>query len=200
MRALPSEHLLPRVGDDVELVPRRHVHPEDRRGCVADRQPLALVRDPVEAGHLGAASGAVEGEDDVVRRVRLREVWERAERGRDLAHVAQPELVDRIVVPRLAKRLPEADVHWPWAEHAPHDHLDRARVRGGDDADEVIVRQAEDRLGLLTAGEQLGLSDGRAVAAAERRIPYGALEAPARPLGTRAGAEIGAGRALSRHG
>eukprot|EP00962_Isochrysis_galbana_P016704 scaffold4781_cov102-Isochrysis_galbana.AAC.3 len=116
---------------------------------------------------------------------------------RELAHVFELELIDRVIIPRLAKRLPVADIDGPRPQHRPHDHLHRASVGSRHDAHQVAVWQPEDGLGLLAARLELGLADGGTVATPEGRVLH-CLERPAWPLRARARAEAGAGRPVGR--
>eukprot|EP00965_Chrysotila_dentata_P123849 4093375-Pleurochrysis_carterae.AAC.2 len=60
-RAHAASHLLPRVGDDVELGPVAHVHAKDGGGGVADGEALPVVGDPVRVWHLPTGKTRSEG-------------------------------------------------------------------------------------------------------------------------------------------
>ena len=65
MRGLAAERLLPGKGDDIELRPIELLG-EGGGGRVADRQALAVGRDPIGVGNAHARCRAVPGEDDVI--------------------------------------------------------------------------------------------------------------------------------------
>ena len=71
------------------------------------------------------------------------EIGQRAVVGLERAQVLEPQLVARVDQPALAEALPGEDVDAAGAEQVPHRELERAGVRAGDDADPVVVRQAE---------------------------------------------------------
>ena len=191
---LSSQHLLPRIRDHVELVPRRHVGAKDGRRCIAYGQPLAIVSNPLRIGDADAGGGAIPCEYNIVLRVRLRKVREDAVLiGRDLKHLWQFELFDGISIPRLAKGLPVAHVDGALAEHIPHDHLHRTRVRGRHQTYAVVGRQPQQLMRLGAAALELGLADGGAVGAAEARLVE-RLNLPTRTLRARARTKVGTTR------
>lgn len=137
MRTLAAQHLLPREGRDIDLVPRQVIG-EHRAGRVGEGQALAVVGDPVAVGHAHARGGAVPGEEDVVRPVDRIQV-------RDLAVIGaqdggiELQLLDRVGHPALTEAFPGERGDGAGAEHGPHRHLERAGVGAGDDADAVGV-------------------------------------------------------------
>mmetsp|Transcript_53466 Transcript_53466/g.159979 ORF Transcript_53466/g.159979 Transcript_53466/m.159979 type:complete len:422 (+) Transcript_53466:546-1811(+) len=168
--ALSPQHLLPRVGGDVELVPG-HIHGEACRGGVAHGQSGPIVRDeigPVRDAH--ARGRAIEGETNVVVAAGLGQIGKLAVVGRvlgDVDGVPQFQVGDGVGEPSLAEGFPVADVDVAGAEHVPHGHLVRARVGGGDDADEIIVGHSEDALRLGDGQREAFLAELGAVGPAE---------------------------------
>lgn len=57
----------------------------------------------------------------------------------------------------LAEGLPVADIDGSLSKHRPHGHLVSPRVRGRDDAEEIIAGEAQDALRLLNSQLQLSL-------------------------------------------
>ena len=203
MRALAAQHLLPRIGDDVELVPGQR-HGEHGAGGITDRQAGAAFRNPVAIGHAHAAGGAVPGEDHVVVEVHLRQIDDVAIAGFQLARVRQFQLLHHVGHPAGAKRFPRQHVDAARAEQRPHRHLDRAGVGRGYNRHAVALGQTQNARGFGAAGAQQLLAQRRAVRAAERaQIELGHVVA--RALGARARREIGdagfgAGHAHARLG
>lgn len=112
-------HLLPRVGDHVELGPRRHIHRKDGRRRVADREALALVRNPIQVRHAHAGRRAVHREHAVVLGVGFVQVREQAvARDGVVAHV-ELELLGRIGEPLLrgARARPRNEGGWGEGAH-----------------------------------------------------------------------------------
>ena len=73
VRGFAAQHLLPGEGHDIELGQIERLR-ERGGGRVADRQALAVGRDPVGVRHAHAGGRAVPGEDDVGVAVDLRQI------------------------------------------------------------------------------------------------------------------------------
>mmetsp|Transcript_44875 Transcript_44875/g.107681 ORF Transcript_44875/g.107681 Transcript_44875/m.107681 type:complete len:427 (+) Transcript_44875:84-1364(+) len=171
VRALAAEALLPREGDDVELVPR-HVLREDGRGGVGDGETLAVGRDLDVSGDAHARGGAVGGEDDVLVEVDLGEVGQHAVVALHVSHILELELLHDVRVPVAAEALEVHARDRLRAEQRPHGHLDRAGVRGRHDADVVVLGEAHRLEQLARAVDRAGklvLADLGTVGAAEHR-------------------------------
>ena len=69
--------------------------------------------------------------------------------------------------PALAKGFPVTDIDIPSPEHVPHGHFVRSGIRGGDDSDEVIVRDTKNALGFVNREGQTFFADFGTVGAAE---------------------------------
>ena len=111
---LPSQRLLPGPRGDVEAGPRQ-VHGEGGRSGVADRQPGAVLGDPVAVRDADAGGRAVPDEDEVVV-------------GRDAAQVGE-RTVGRLVDARAGDAQPVGYVGRPaGAETLPGQHVDAARA------------------------------------------------------------------------
>ena len=83
MRAFTTEDFLPAKGNHVEFFPG-HLHCKNSRGCITDGQPLAVIGDPVSIGNLDSGGGTVPGENNVVIRVGLGQVWKQTVIGADV--------------------------------------------------------------------------------------------------------------------
>ena len=191
MGALAAEHLLPGVGDDIELGPIEPLG-ESRRGGVADGEAGPVSRYPVAIGNLHARRGAVPGEDHIMVEIHGGEIGDVAIARGDDADVLQLELLDHIGDPALAEAFPGQHVDATRAKQRPHGHFDCAGVGGGHDTDEIISGDLQDFAREVDGQLQLHLSDLGAVRAAQRRIGE-ILEAVARTLGAGSGGEIGIG-------
>src|SRR5690606_16836103 len=71
--AFAAEHLLPREGRDIDLVPGNVVG-EHRAGRVGETEAFAVVRNPVAVRHAHAGGGTIPGEQHVVRPVDLAQI------------------------------------------------------------------------------------------------------------------------------
>ena len=180
MRRLPAEDLLPGKGDDIELRPVELLREGGRCG-VADRQSLAILRDPVAVRHADARGGAIPGEDDVVVEIDLGKVRQFAVRRLERADVLELELLDDVGHPSVAKAFPGENIDASRAEKRPQRHLDGAGVGARRYPDAVIGGNAEHFAGEVDREFELGFADLRAMRTAERRVtescggPAGAL-------------------------
>ena len=167
MRALAAQHLLPAERHHIQLVPRQ-VHRECRAGRVADRQARAVGGDRVAVRHPHARGRAVPGEDHVAVEIDLGQIHDLPIVGRADGRV-QLQLLDRVRDPALAEAFPGEHFNRARAQHGPHRHLDRAGVRTRHDADAVVGGHAQHLARQVDRLRQLGLADGMAMRAAERR-------------------------------
>ena len=165
---------------------------EGGRGRVADRQALAVGRDPVAVRHAHARGGAVPGEDHVVVEIDRGEIGQLAIAARDLARVLQLQLLDHVGDPALAEAFPGQHVDAAGAQQRPHRHLDGAGVGRRHDADAVIGGNAA---AFRACGRwPLRAWPCRAWSGASGRAGApSALERPAGALGAGTRGEIGIG-------
>ena len=161
-----AEHLLPGEGDDIELGPG-HIHGEGGRGRVADRQTLAVGRDPITVRHAHARRGAVPGKQYIVRPVDLAEIGQLAVAGLDHLRVFELELLGDVGDPVIAEAFPGQHIDRLGPEQRPECHLDGAGVGTCDDADAVVSRQAEEGAGAVDRLDEAGLARLAAMRAAE---------------------------------
>jgi len=77
------------------------------------------------------------------------------------------QVADGIGEPSLAERFPMTNIDVAGTEDVPHGHLVGAGVGGGDNADEVVIRDAEDALGLRDGKGKTLLAELGAVRAAK---------------------------------
>ena len=63
--------------------------------------------------------------------------------------VLKPQLLLHVGHPAFSEALPREHVDGALSQHRPQRHLDRAGVGGRDDAQAVVVGDAEERLRLL---------------------------------------------------
>ncbi len=165
MRRFAAQHLLPREGRHIQLVPRQ-VHRKGRRGGIAERQTRAVSGDRIAIGHAHAGGGAVPCEADVVVIVQRGHVDDLAVFG-GVNLRFDFQLFDHIGDPACAEGFPSNHLSRAFAQERPHGHLECAGVRGGHDADAVIRRHAEHLAGGLDCLKQLGLAGCGTVAAAQ---------------------------------
>ena len=168
MLRFAAHHLLPAVGRGIELGPV-HLHREDGAGGIVDRHAFAARRQPVGVGDLGARSGAVPGEDDVVVLRDARQIGDFAIIGVHDRQLRQLELLDRVLDPDIAEAFPCRDGRRViGAQHGPHRAFERAGIRCRHDADKVILRHAEHFLRQVDGMFQPRLAERAAMRAAER--------------------------------
>ena len=165
MAALAAQHLLPAERGDIDLVPRNVVG-KDRAGRVGEGQALAGLRDPFAIGHAHAAGGAVPGEQHVVGEIDLRQIGQLAIVGA-VQLGFEPQLLDRVGDPALAKAFPGQHRHAARAQHRPHRHFESAGVAAGDDPDPVRIGQLQHFAHQIDAIAQARLADLGAVRAAK---------------------------------
>ena len=96
------------------------------------------------------------------------EIGQRAVIRLEDARVLDLQLLDRVGDPVLAEAFPGEAVDGQRPQHRPHRHLDRAGVRRGHDADAIIGRNAEQRLGAVDRVLQLGFAGLGAMRAPEQ--------------------------------
>src|SRR5579872_1811577 len=198
VRRLAAEHLLPGVGDHIELGPIEGLG-EGGAGGVADDDALAVSRDEVGVRHPHAGRGAVPREDEVGVGTHLREVRQLAERRVQDLTILQLQLVTNVDHPVAREALPGGDLDRQRAEHRPHRHLDRAGVRGRHDADEEVVRHLEHLARAVDRLLEPALADLGAVRAAERR-GLQVFQPPAWVLDGGSRGKLGTSRAHGRLG
>src|SRR5690606_32203382 len=116
------------------------------------------------------------------------EVGQRAVVGLERAQILEAQLVARVGQPALAETLPGQDVDAPRAEQAPHGHFEGAGVGAGDDADAIVVGQAEQRARAVEYLGETRLAGRRAVGAADQRV-LERRKRPPRALGGRSRSE-----------
>ena len=192
MGTLATEHLLPAVGDDIELVPG-HVHGEYGRGRVTDGEPLTVVGDPVAVRHLDPGGGAIPGEHHIGGAVGAAQVGQLAVIGLDNLDIVELQLLDHIGYPAFTKGFPGKHLDLAGPEQRPQRHLHGTGVGRWYHTHPVTLRQTED-LGGAGAGlaEQV-LADRRPVGTPEAAGVEGG-EVVARTLAAGAGGKIGIGR------
>jgi len=192
MTAFATEHFLPAEGRDVDLVPREVIG-EHRARRVGKAQPFAVVGDPVAVRDADARSGAVPGEEHVVRPVDLGEVGYLAVIGANDGRI-ELELLRSIGDPALAEALPCERRDGPLPKHRPHRHFKSAGVGPRHDADAVGVGKLKHLAHQVDAIGEARLADLRTMRAAERfGSDFGGI--PSGRLCAGAGREIGARRA-----
>ena len=167
---LTTEDLLPGVGGDVELLPG-HVHGKAGRGGIAEGKALAIVGDEIASLlDADAGGGTVEGEADVIFGVGLAKVGKFTVVGSVLVDgdgIPKLQVADGIGEPALAEGFPMTNIDVAGAEDVPHGHLVSTGVGGGDDADEVVIGNAKEALGLRNGKGKTLLAELGAVRAAE---------------------------------
>ena len=77
MRGLAAKRLLPGECGDIELSPIEFLG-EGGGGRVADRQALAIGRDPIGIGDAHAGRRSIPGKDDVIVEIRAAEIGDLA--------------------------------------------------------------------------------------------------------------------------
>ena len=195
---LAAEHLLPGEGDHIELVEGKRLG-EGGAGGVADGEAAALHRYPVAVGDAHAGGGAVPGEHHVAGKINLGEVGELAVAGLDHMHVVEAQLLDHVGHPAGAEALPCQNVDAARAQHRPQRHLHGAGVRGGNDADAVVVGDLQDIAGLVYGLLQACLRRFRPVGATEHGVSEN-LGGPSGALGGGAGGKTRICRRARRPG
>ena len=105
-----------------------------------------------------AGGRAIPGKDDVVLEIDLGEIGQRAIGRLQDARTGDLELLCDVRRPVLAEALPDEHIHAARAEHGPHGHFESAGVGGRDDADEIIVRHAQNGARLIDGKLELGFS------------------------------------------
>ncbi len=198
MGRFAAHHLLPGVGDHIELVPLE-VLGEGRRGGVADHHAFAVVGDEVGVGHARAGRGAVPGEHQVGVRADPRQVRQLAEGGGQRLGLRQLQLLDDVGDPVLGEALPGGHLHGALAQHGPHGHLDGPGVGRRHDADQEVVGDLEHLTGQVDGLLQARLHVPGAVVAAEQGA-FEVFEGPAGALGAGAGRKIRSHRPGGRFG
>ena len=164
-----AERLLPGERRDVELGPVEVLRESGGRR-VAERQALAVGRDPIGVGDAHPRGGAVPGEHDVVVEVDLRKVRQLAIGRLQRPRVLELELLDDVGDPALAEAFPGQHVDAARAEQRPQGHFDRAGVGPRRDADAVIARDAEHFARQVDRELELGFGELGAMRASQRRV------------------------------
>ena len=168
MRRLATQHLLPREGRHIQLVPRQALR-KGGGGGIADRQALPVGFDPVAVRHAHPRGSAVPCKHHVVVGIDRRKVHDLAILGGFHLRV-ELELLDRIGHPARTKALPGEHFHRPRAQQRPHRHLHRAGIRRGHDANPIVVRDAENLARAVDGRLEPRLAHGGAMRAPERRV------------------------------
>ena len=168
MCRLATQNFLPAEGGHIKLVPGQILR-KGSRGGIADGKPLTVSLDPIAIRHAHTRGGAVPGKDDIVVRIDTGQINNLAVFG-GLDRRVEFKLFHHIGDPARAKAFPSEHFNRAFAQQVPHGHFDRARIRGGYNADPVISGDAEDVACALDRGFQLGLADGGTMAAAQGRI------------------------------
>mmetsp|Transcript_5525 Transcript_5525/g.10792 ORF Transcript_5525/g.10792 Transcript_5525/m.10792 type:complete len:218 (-) Transcript_5525:209-862(-) len=170
MGSLSSQNLLPTVRGNIQFLPW-HVHGENRRGGVTQRQTGPVIGDPIASiRHAHAAGSSVESEANIPVFVRLGQIGKfSVSRSvfRHLDRVAELEVANGIGEPALSEALPVADVDVLGSEHVPHGHFVGAGVGGGNDSDEVVIGDAEHALRFVDGEFETFLSEFGSVGATE---------------------------------
>lgn len=157
-----SQNLLPRVGGDIKLFPR-HVHGKAGRGSIAHGDTGSVVRNEITSSrNTNSRGGSVEGEANVVVRVGLRHIGKGSVVGSvfvDLDRVSEVEVGNGITEPSLSEGFPVEDIDVLGSQHVPHGHFVGSGIGGGDNSDEVVLRDAQDALCLVNGVSETFLSD-----------------------------------------
>ena len=164
-----AKRLLPGERRDVELGPVEGLGEGGGRR-VAERQPLAVGRDPVGVGDAHSRGRAVPGEHDVVVEVDLRKVRQLAIGRLQRPRVLELELFDNVGDPALAEAFPGQDIDAARAENRPHGHFERAGVGARRDADSVVARDAEHFARQVDRELELGFGELGAMGTSQRRV------------------------------
>ena len=172
MTGFSTEHFLPGVGDDVELVPVELLG-ESGGSRVANRQALAVGRNEVAILDADARCRAVPREDDVMIEVEARQINDLAIVGDDRARILQLQMLDDVDHPMFAECFPGDDVDGPRAEQRPQGRLDGAGVGAGHDGDAIIGRNLQNFAGQLNGLLQPGFADSGAMGAASAERSQG---------------------------
>ncbi len=114
MLGFAAHHLLPGIGDDIELVPRQ-IHGKQGRGGIADSQPCPVSGNPAPVRDPHTGGGAVPGEDHVPAEIGLGQVGQFAVTGLEGPDVVQLELLGDIADPAGAEALPGQQINAPSA-------------------------------------------------------------------------------------
>jgi len=163
-----AHHLLPAVGGGIELRPV-HFLREDRAGGVVDGDAFTARLQPVGVRDHRARGSAVPGKHHVIALRDRGEIGNLAIIGGQHLEVGQLELLHRVLNPDIAEALPRRDRHRARGiEHRPHRRFDRAGVRCGHDAHQIIIGDAEQFAGEVDRVLQTRLAQRRTVRAAER--------------------------------
>ena len=185
MRAFAAEHFLPRERDDIELVPRQW-HRKSGRGRIADREPGAIVGNPVPIGQLDARGRAVPHENDVARKIDNVQIGQFAVGRDELACIINAQYIEDVGDPLGAETLPGEHVDTACAEQTPQRHLDRTGIRTGYDTDAIAGRHTEHSAGAIDGFFQARGTGLRSMRPADQgsgqdgRLPAGALRTGAR--------------------
>ena len=177
---LRPHHLLPAVGGGIELRPV-HLLCEDGAGGVVYRQPRPPVGQPVRVGDFRTGRRTVPGEDDVIILRNGAEVGDLAIGRIERREVLQLQLLNGVLDPDIAEAFPCRDGCGARPQHRPHRAFERAGVGGGQDADQIVVGNAEQLLRQVDGIFQPRLRGSRPVRAAEG-VGVQLVEGPARML------------------
>jgi hypothetical protein len=129
--------------------------------------------------------------------VHLREVGKLAVVRDEGAGLLELQLLGDVGDPARAEALPRQDVDVAGAQHGPEHHLEGAGVRGGNDAQLVIVGDSEHLPRAVDHRRELLLADLRAVRSAHGGVPQ-EVGRPAGALGAGSGGEVGSLRSSCR--
>ena len=155
--AFAAQHLLPGVGEHIDLVPI-DVLREHGGGCIGEGQALAVCWHPIIIGHAHARRGAVGGEQHVGAEISSGQVGQFAV-GRGDNGGVELELLGSIGDPAFAEAFPGDGRNRTGAEHRPHRQFIGAGIAGRHDADAVRVGDAEQLAGKIDGVLQARLAE-----------------------------------------
>ena len=148
MLRFATQNFLPAIGHDIQLVPG-HRHRKRRRRRVANRQPFAVIGNPVGMRHDHARSRPIPGKDDIMREIGLGQIGKLAKFGDKAARFQRLELFQTIRDPVLAKAFPRENIDRTHAQKRPQSGFDRACIAGCHNAHQIIRREFEQGFGFI---------------------------------------------------
>ena len=197
MATFAAQHLLPAVGEHIDLVPI-DVLREHGGGGIGEGQALTVCGYPIITGDAHAGRGAVGGEQHVGAEIDSSQIGQFAI-GRGDDGGVELELLGSIGDPAFAEAFPGDGRHRAGAQHRPHRHFIGTGVAGRHDADAVRVGDAEQLAGQIDGVLKARLAElGTMRAAKGNNVEL--FGAPARALGARTGRKMRARRKRGRFG
>ena len=161
MGRFAAQNFLPRECCNVQLVPWQ-VHREGSRCCIAQCQAVTVRRDRIAIRHTHARSRAVPGKANIVVIVQARHVHYLAVVG-GVNGMFNFQLLNHISYPARAEGFPCNHLCRAFTQQRPHRHFKGTSVRGWNDTDFIIGRNAKNVTCLFNCGKQFCLADSSAV-------------------------------------